>query len=217
MDGGAAPERYSHGMDDDRDDQEKGGVRVAPRFRWDLELPAWLADRWQRSSDREFTDDESKMRFAIELARTNVEKGTGGPFGSAVFERDSGRLVAPGVNLVTTARASIAHGEIVALFLAQQKLGNHDLGADGLPSHELFTSTEPCAMCLGSIPWSGITRIVCAASGADAEVIGFDEGAKPTDWVASLEDRGIEVVRGVLQADGKAVLQAYAAKSGEIY
>jgi tRNA(Arg) A34 adenosine deaminase TadA len=72
-------------------------------------------------------------------------------------------------------------------------------------------------MCLGSIPWSGVGRVVCAATGADAELIGFDEGAKPTDWVKSLESRGIRVVRELLREEGRAVLSDYAAAGGVIY
>ena len=156
------------------------------------------------------------MRFAIELARQNVEHRTGGPFGAAVFEAGSGRVVGVGVNLVEASNCSIAHAEMIAIAGAQQAVGRYDLGAGG-GVYELATSTEPCAMCLGAIPWSGLRRVVCAAHGEDAAAIGFDEGAKPADWVGELRKRGIEVVRDVLRDEAQAVLQQYAKAGGLIY
>jgi tRNA(Arg) A34 adenosine deaminase TadA len=156
------------------------------------------------------------MRFVIELARRNIENRTGGPFGAAVFEAATGRLVSVGVNLVETSNCSIAHAEMLALTLAQQAVGTYDLGS-GQTAYELVTSTEPCAMCLGAIPWSGVRRVVCGAHGEDAGAIGFDEGAKPGDWAGELRRRGIEVVRDVLREEAQAVLQQYAAGGGLIY
>jgi tRNA(Arg) A34 adenosine deaminase TadA len=155
------------------------------------------------------------MRFAIELARQNVEHRTGGPFGAAVFEAASGRVVGVGVNLVEASNCSLAHAEMVAMALAQQAVGHYDLGTAGV--YELATSVEPCAMCLGAIPWSGLRWVVCAAHGEDAAAIGFDEGAKPADWVGELRKRGIEVVRDVLRDEARAVLQQYAKAGGLIY
>jgi len=179
------------------------------------ELPAWAQSVVQRPQ-RTFGSVEARMRFAIELARRNVEEETGGPFGAAVFEADTGTLVAVGVNLVEPLHCSLAHAEMVALALAQQAVGQYDLSHAGAAC-ELVTSTEPCAMCLGAIPWSGVRRVICAARGADACAIGFDEGAKPADWVAALAGRGIEVVRDVLRAEAQAVLRHYAESGGAIY
>ena len=72
-------------------------------------------------------------------------------------------------------------------------------------------------MCLGAIPWSGVRRVVCGARGADACAIGFDEGAKPADWVAALTGRGIEVLRDVLRDEAQAVLRHYAESGRNIY
>ncbi|MBX3176281.1 MAG: nucleoside deaminase [Candidatus Hydrogenedentes bacterium] len=160
---------------------------------------------------------EARMAFVIEAARRNVSERTGGPFAAAVFEQESGRLVALGVNLVTTQGASILHAEIVALALAQRAAGNYDLGAPGLPAHELVTSTEPCAMCLGAIPWSGVRRVVCGARDEDARAAGFDEGAKPADWAGALAARGIAVLRDVARAEAAGVLREYADGGGPIY
>ena len=180
-----------------------------------LRLPAWLRDLIEREG-RRLDTVENRMRFAIELARENIEHRTGGPFGAAVFEAESGRLVSAGVNLVEASHCSIAHAEMIAIAMGQQTLGRYDLGADGR-TYELATSAEPCAMCLGAIPWSGLQRVVCGAHGEDAGAIGFDEGAKPDDWVGALRRRGIEVVRDVLRQEARAVLQQYAASGGLIY
>lgn len=72
-------------------------------------------------------------------------------------------------------------------------------------------------MCLGAIPWSGLRRVGCGAHGEDAAAIGFDEGAKPADWLGALQQRGIEVARDVLRDEARAVLQQYARTGGRIY
>jgi tRNA(Arg) A34 adenosine deaminase TadA len=177
------------------------------------QLPDWVDDlvaTWTGQFDTE----GGRMRLAIAVADTNVKAGTGGPFGAAVFSANK-ELVAVGMNLVTSTRNSCAHAEVVALSLAQQSIGEFDLAAAG--RYELVTSTDPCAMCLGAIPWSGVVRLVCGANGADAEAVGFDEGAKPADWIGSLAARGIETVTGVEREAAAAVLQAYQRGGGEIY
>jgi len=72
-------------------------------------------------------------------------------------------------------------------------------------------------MCLGAIPWSGVRSVVCSARDQDARSIGFDEGSKPQNWVKSLENRGIDVVRDVLREKAKAVLLQYGSTGGLIY
>jgi tRNA(Arg) A34 adenosine deaminase TadA len=157
------------------------------------------------------------MRFVVELAQTNVDMETGGPFGAAVFETTTGRLVSIGVNLVASAKCSLAHAEMVALANAQQALGHFDLGAAGMPGFELVTSCEPCAMCYGAIPWSGVRNVLCAARAHDAAAIGFDEGSKPTNWVAALKKRGITVRRDLCREEAVAVLRRYKQAGGDIY
>ena len=157
------------------------------------------------------------MRLVIKLAQLNVEHQTGGPFGAAIFELKSGRLVAVGVNLVETSNCSIAHAEMVAIAIAQRVAGRYDLGTEEGAAYELVTSTEPCAMCLGAIPWSGVRSVVCGARDQDARRIGFDEGSKPERWVKSLENRGIRVFRDVLREEALAVLLDYHKRGGLIY
>lgn len=158
-----------------------------------------------------------RMPFVIELARRNVVERTGGPFGAAIFESDSGRLVAPGVNRVVPMAISFAHAETTAIGLANTQLGVFDLGGDGLADMELVASTEPCALCLGATVWSGVRRLVTGARDEDARAIGFDEGPKVADWQGALTSRGIDVEVDVMRAEAVAVLDLYAASGAVIY
>lgn len=189
-------------------------MTIFPRI--ELALPAWL-DAVANPERVRLATVEERMDFVVELARQNVEQGTGGPFGAAIFERDTGQLLAPGVNLVVPALCSVAHAEMVAIMVAQQVVGNFDLGADGLPAYELVASTEPCAMCLGALPWSGVRRLVCGASKEDAERHGFDEGDRPAHWIAGLGSRGIDVRCDVCRDAAIDVLARYAELGGIPY
>ena len=182
----------------------------------ELSQPDWLVDFFE-DADALYPTTEDRMRLVVELSRMNVEHGTGGPFGAAIFEKESGELLAPGVNLVTSANCSVAHAEVVAISVAQQVVGSFDLGGPEQPHYELAASTEPCAMCLGATPWSGVRSLVCGARSADAERIGFDEGLKPRGWEREFEKRGIAVRQDVLRKEARMVLEEYAALEGEIY
>jgi len=177
--------------------------------------PRWLALREREYAGTAFASDTDRMAAVITLAEENVRRSGGGPFGAAVFDRASGRCVAVGVNLVVASHCSHAHAEMLAIARAQQARRTHDLATVG--RFDLFTSVEPCAMCLGAVVWSGITRLVCGATGADAEAAGFDEGPKPADWRTALTRRGIRVRRLLLRAHARQVLRAYADAGGLIY
>jgi tRNA(Arg) A34 adenosine deaminase TadA len=179
-----------------------------------LRLPEWI-DALVREHGAAAESLDQRVAFAIELARRNVEEGTGGPFAAAVFEIATGRLIAPGVNIVVPSRCSSAHAEVVALAVAQQAVGAHQLGQGA--ACELVTSCEPCTMCMGATLWSGVSRLVCAARDEDATGVGFDEGPKPADWVEQLARRGIEVVRDVQREKAADVLRSYRDGGGEIY
>lgn len=157
------------------------------------------------------------MALVIEAARLNVSYGTGGPFAAAVFESASGKLVSLGVNLVVSSGLSMLHAEMVALALAQKKTGSYDLGRHDLPAHELVASTEPCAMCFGAIPWSGVRRVITGARDADARSIGFDEGPKMKEWRGELEHRGIATLCDVQREAAAQVLRDYSRQGGKIY
>ena len=180
-----------------------------------IELPSWVDEFVARHGALD--DDDARMRFVVAAARENVERGSGGPFAAAIFERDSGRLVALGLNLVTTLGSSVLHAEVVAIIVAQARVGSWTLAAPGLPAHELFTSCEPCAMCLGAMVWSGARRLVCGATRDDAHSIHFDEGPVFPESYAYLERLGIEVVRGVARAEAREVLELYVRRGGPIY
>jgi len=180
-----------------------------------LTLPEWLGE-FLESAQPLFSTFAERMRFVTDLALENIRQRTGGPFGAGIFDEE-GRLIAPGVNLVTSGNCSVLHAEIVAIILAQQRLGRYDIGDGGKFFYELTTSTEPCAMCFGAIPWSGVSRVVCGARDEDARSIGFDEGPKLPDWRRALELRGIEVKRDVLRDAAVSVLDQYRQQGGMIY
>ena len=180
-----------------------------------IELPGWVHDRIEQR-DVYATMDE-RVQLAIELASENVVRGTGGPFGAAIFESESGRLVAAGVNLVVPSNNSVLHAEIVAFMFAQARLESYSLAGAGMPAHEMTTSCEPCAMCLGATLWSGVKRLVYAATREDAASVHFDEGPVFPESYAYLLERGVEVVGGVRRAEGRAVLELYGRTGGVIY
>ncbi|HBN89164.1 nucleoside deaminase [Rheinheimera aquimaris] len=179
-----------------------------------LDLPGWIDEvvDWTKS----YTSDDEKMAVAVELSRQNVLRGTGGPFGSAIFDIASGKLVSVGVNRVMPLHNSTAHGEMMAIMLAEHKVQSFSLSADGV-KRELFTSCEPCAMCLGGTLWSGVKRLVCAATAEDARAIGFDEGPVFGSSYAYLQQAGVEVVRLVQRDAANDVLQQYLGGGGTIY
>ena len=181
-----------------------------------IRLPPWVPG-FLATTPQVCTGDDQAMGLAIALGRENSQRGTGGPFGALVLESASGRLIAAGLNLVVGSHCSIAHAELVALSVAQQHLGDDDLAAAVPGGCTLVSSAEPCAMCMGAIPWSGVTRLVCGARDADVRQAGFDEGDKPADWVEAYRRRGIAVTRDCRRSQAQAALLEYAAAGGRIY
>lgn len=181
-----------------------------------LDAPDWM-EAVLPPPETGFRSVEERMRLVVQLARENVRRATGGPFGAGVFDLATGRLIAPGVNRVLAMNCSILHAEMMAIALAQRRIGDFDLGNAGPAGAELVASTEPCAMCFGAVPWSGVRRLACGARDEDARAIGFDEGPKPADWAGALEVRGISVFRDVLRDEAAAVLREYAEAGGVIY
>jgi tRNA(Arg) A34 adenosine deaminase TadA len=180
-----------------------------------IEYPDWVAETVDFSTPLQ--TDEEKMRLAIRIARLNVERGTGGPFGAAIFERPTGKLVAVGMNSVVRLDNCTLHGEMVAFMMAQRVVKSFTLNAPHLPPHELFTSCEPCAMCLGATLWSGVRRVVYGAGREDATMLNFEEGPVFPASYKYLEDRGIEIVRDLLRGEARAVLELYRSMRGKIY
>lgn len=182
---------------------------------FEFDLPTWV-EAFIADHGETFATQDERMAFVIGLSRENIKRGTGGPFGAAIFD-NQGRLIAPGVNLVPTQNCSILHAEMVAIALAQKTLGRYDLSSNGTEIFELAASTEPCAMCFGAVPWSGVKRLICGARDEDARAVGFDEGAKLADWPQALADRGIQVTRDVSRQEAKNALDLYLQRGGAIY
>jgi tRNA(Arg) A34 adenosine deaminase TadA len=158
------------------------------------------------------------MAVAVRLAAANVRHGLGGPFGAAVFEEETGRLVSVGVNRVLEHRCSTAHAEVVALMLAHAGLRTHRLDDGPACRYALATSAQPCAMCYGAIGWAGISRLIVGARREDVEAItGFDEGPLHPDWKRELERRGTTVVTDVLREAACDALRAYHDAGGAVY
>jgi guanine deaminase len=112
--------------------------------------------------------DKTFLRQAIELAREGVEQGKGGPFG-CIIVRD-GQVVGKGCNQVTSTNDPTAHAEVVAIRDACRVLGDYQLsGCD------VYTSCEPCPMCLGALYWARPQRVVYAATRHEAAGAGFDD------------------------------------------
>jgi len=116
----------------------------------------------QADRDRKF------LEKAIELSRKGMQSGRGGPFGCVVVMGDE--VVGEGSNMVTSSNDPTAHAEVVAIRNACKKLGTYQLSGC-----EIFTSCEPCPMCLGAIYWARPKRVVYANTRQEAAAIGFDD------------------------------------------
>jgi guanine deaminase len=112
--------------------------------------------------------DNPFMARAIQLSIENVRKGCGGPFGAVVVKGDI--VIGEGTNQVTLTNDPTSHAEVLAIREACKKLGVFDL-----PGCELYTSCEPCPMCLGAIYWARLSLVYFANAAVDASKIGFDD------------------------------------------
>lgn len=173
----------------------------------EIRLPDWLASRPLPAAP---VSDDACMTLAIGLARENVERSGGGPFGAVVRAERSGEIVAVGINLAMPTGNPVLHAETVAISLAARALE--------MPGGvTLFSSCEPCIMCLGALHWANVGRIVWSALRDDAQAIGFIEGAGCNQLRAEMESRGVVFEPGMMRAEGVAVLKDYAARGGPIY
>jgi tRNA(Arg) A34 adenosine deaminase TadA len=187
-----------------------------------VSLPEWADEFFESVKDTIYSCEEEMMAVAIELSNRNVLHNTGGPFGTAIFECDTAtgecRLFSIGMNRVVPLNNSTLHGEMVAIQFGQQKLQSFSFRVKKALDKEyhLYTSCEPCCQCLGGTLWSGVSKVVCAATKEDAEALGFDEGPVFPQSYDALEAAGIKVVRRCLRAQGARVLKQYGEK-GVIY
>lgn len=141
------------------------------------------------------------LERAIALSATAVERKAGGPFG-AVIARD-GQVIAVGHNQVIADRDPTAHAEVVAIRAACQQLSTFRL--EGC---ELYTSCEPCPMCLGAIYWARIARVYYANTRQEAAEIGFDDAFLYEEFSLPVGERSIEFTRVEL-ASAAAPLRAW--------
>jgi guanine deaminase len=132
--------------------------------------------------------DNRFMARAIQLSIDNVVSGTGGPFGAVVAK--DGEILAEGANLVTSRNDPTAHAEVIAIREACRKLSTFEL--EGC---EIYTSCEPCPMCLGAIYWARLSRIYFAGGHSDASRIGFDDSLIYRELKEPLSQRKIPMIQ----------------------
>ena len=137
--------------------------------------------------------DEELLREAIDMAHESMLCNQGGPFG-AVIVRD-GEIIGRGTNLVTSSLDPTAHAEMVAIRDACQNIGNFKLD-----EATIYTSCEPCPMCLAGIYWARIGRIVYACTRKDAANIGFDDDHLYQQIPLAPEDRDIPMTQAMRHA-----------------
>jgi tRNA(Arg) A34 adenosine deaminase TadA len=131
---------------------------------------------------------EKFMRMAIELSEYNVKQNQGGPFGAVIVK--DGMVIAGSANRVIPENDPTAHAEISAIRLACRELGTHNLAGC-----EIYTSCEPCPMCLGAIYWANIDKIYYANTRADAADIGFDDDHIYNEIACNMNERRLPSVQ----------------------
>ncbi len=182
----------------------------------EVRLPSWLESVVKLGDQVE--SEKERLALAIELSRLQSVHGTGGPFGALVCNTSTGEVIGVGVNLVQSAGLSSAHAEWVAWSVAQRSTGNYDLGSSVNTPMALYSSAQPCVACWGGLVWSGVRKLVYAATKQDVEnLLGFDEGPIPKDWRAKLRSRGIDVQGPLQRKQAVHALQLYKQSGGLIY
>ena len=147
------------------------------------------------------------MRLAIELAVDNVKNG-GGPFGAVIAR--NGEVVSTGVNRVTPNNDPTAHAEVMAIRAACTKLGTFNL--DGCV---IYTSCEPCPMCLGAIYWAHIEKIYYGANQHDAAAVDFDDSFIYKELELKPEERH-KPIENILRKEAQAPFDTWKAKEDKI-
>lgn len=152
--------------------------------------------------------DNSFMTRAIQLSIDNVRSGRGGPFGAVVVK--DGAIIAEGANQVTSTNDPTAHAEMVAIREACRKLAAFDL--EGC---EIYTSCEPCPMCLGAIYWARLSRVYFANADADASRVGFDDSLIYRELALPYSQRKIPMIQ-MMREEASAAFRAWGNKSNKI-
>ncbi len=152
--------------------------------------------------------EDQFMQLAIDLATHNVESGKGGPFGAIIVK--DGAIISKACNSVTSTNDPTAHAEVNAIREACNKLHTFDLAGC-----ELYTSCEPCPMCLAAIYWARIDKVYVSANQHDAAEAGFDDAFLYTEFALPKEKRSIQPIT-LLAKLGKAPFKAWIAKENKI-
>lgn len=143
--------------------------------------------------------DEKFMRRAIELAQSGIDSNSGGPFGSVVAK--DGEIIAEGCNRVTSENDPTSHAEIVAIREACRKLGSFQL--EGCT---IYTSCEPCPMCLGAIYWARPERVYFAGTRDDAAEAGFDDDFIYEEISKDIGERRLPIIN-LLREEAQALFE----------
>jgi guanine deaminase len=149
----------------------------------------------------------SFMARAIQLSIENVRSGQGGPFGAVVVK--DGEIIAEAANEVTVSNDPTAHAEVLAIRRACQKLGLFEL-----KSCELYTSCEPCPMCLGAIYWTRLARVYFGSFAADASKAGFDDSFIYREIAQPHAQRGIPMIQ-LMREEALASFRAWGEKANK--
>lgn len=145
--------------------------------------------------------DETYMRQALALAAQAIELGHGGPFGAVVVVE--GKIVGEGWNQVVLRKDPTAHAEMQAIRMACETLGHFHL-----PGATLYTTCEPCPMCMGALYWARIDRLVYAANSEDAAEFGFDDRLFKEQIGKPIEKQTLQVTQG-LRSESRALFQRW--------
>jgi len=132
-------------------------------------------------------EKEDFMRLAISLSEDNIKQGTGGPFGAVIVK--DGVIVSATANRVIPENDPTAHAEVAAIRLACKELNTYNLSGC-----EIYTSCEPCPMCLGAIYWARLDKIYYANTRKDAAAIGFDDDHIYEEIGCEMGDRKIPII-----------------------
>jgi guanine deaminase len=148
------------------------------------------------------------MAHAIQLAIENVRSGQGGPFGAVVVK--NGNVIAEGANSVTATSDPTAHAEVLAIRRACQNLGLFEL-----KTCDLYTSCEPCPMCLGAIYWARLERVYFGSQAADASQAGFDDSFIYREIAQLHAQRSIPMIQ-MMREEALAAFHAWKEKPNKI-
>lgn len=152
--------------------------------------------------------DDPFMARAIQLSLNNVLSGQGGPFGAVIVK--DGNIIAEGVNRVTVSNDPTAHAEVVAIREACARLNSFTL-----TGCEIYTSCEPCPMCLGAIYWAHLRRIHFGNLAADAAKVGFDDSFIYQEFAQPFSQRRIPMLQ-VMREEALAAFRAWQEKPNKI-